>query len=87
MDKALSQQLGFEVLEVQGNSITFKRVLRKKNEKKDRFNEEMALPKLTMHSFYEEEIDRLQRIELEIVKEIIAREKKSAFRKLIDMFR
>ncbi len=83
MEKSIIHQIGFEVLEDNGDSITLKRVLKKKTAAKNRYNEEMALPKLTVHYFDKDEIQKLQEIEKELIAEFTTYRKVSIYKKVI----
>lgn len=61
MSKVVVNKVGFEVLEDTGTEIILKRVLKQRT-KKSRYDEEMALPKLSVQYFKEEELKRLQEI-------------------------
>lgn len=61
MSKVVVNKVGFEVLEDTGTEIILKRVLKQRT-KKSRYDEEMALPKLSVQYFEEEELKRLQEI-------------------------
>ena len=60
-----SRSIGFEVLKKDNGVIILKRVLPMKKGKR-RNDVEMALPKLSIHYFDEEELERLQLIALKI---------------------
>lgn len=83
MEKSIIHQIGFEVLEDNGDSITLKRVLKKKVTVKNRYNEEMALPKLTVNYFDKDEVRKLQEIEKEIIAELSICKKVSIYKKVI----
>lgn len=61
MSKVVVNKVGFEVLEDTGTEIILKRVLKQRT-KKSRYDEEMALPKLSVQYFEEEELKHLQEI-------------------------
>lgn len=61
MSKVVVNKVGFEVLEDTGTEIILKRVLKQRT-RKSRYDEEMALPKLSVQYFEEEEVKRLQEI-------------------------
>ena len=61
MSKVVVNKVGFEVLEDTGTEIILKRVLKQRT-KKSRYDEEIALPKLSVQYFEEEELKRLQEI-------------------------
>ncbi len=65
MNKLAVNRIGFEVLEDTGTEIILKRVLKQRT-KKSRYDEEMALPKLSVQYFEEEELKRLQEIAMEL---------------------
>jgi hypothetical protein len=62
------KNLEFEILESDYDSVTFKRVLKKRGNAKEKYKKEIQLPTLTMYCFDEEELERLRKIELEISK-------------------
>ena len=59
-------KVGFETLSEDENSIVLKRVLTRQGSKKDKSEIEMSLPKLTLHLFDEEDLQRLKEIEEEL---------------------
>lgn len=87
MEKSTTHSVGFEILEDNGDSIVLKRVLKQKYSNKDRYKEEMALPKLIVHYFNDEEIDKLQKIEEEIVRKIILNRRNSIYEKILNFFK
>lgn len=86
MEKSVTHSVGFEILKNDGDSIVLKRVLKQKNSNKNRYKDEMALPKLIIHYFDDKEIDKLQKIEEELVKKIIASRRNSIYGKILNFF-
>lgn len=87
MEKSATNSVGFEILEDNGDSIVLKRVLKQKYYNKNRYKEEMDLPKLIVHYFNDEEIDKLQKIEEEIVQRIILNRRNSIYEKILNFFK
>lgn len=71
MNNQLKNNLGFEVLESDENSVVYKRVLPDKGRKrKDVLTRELELPKATMHLFDERDIQKLKQIEQELIQQM-----------------
>lgn len=85
MDKVEIKNVGFEVLEDTGTEIVLKRVLKRHPNKKSRYNEEMALPKLSVSYFDDHDLQQLQRIAIEVTENIVEnrKQKDSIFVKVI----
>ena len=85
MDKVEIKNVGFEVLEDTGTEIVLKRVLKRHPNKKSRYNEEMALPKLSVSYFDDHDLQQLQRIAIEVTENIVEnrKQKNSIFVKVI----
>lgn len=83
MDKLAVKNIGFEVLEDTGTEIVLKRVLKQRTNK-SRYNEEMALPKVSVHYFEEDDLKQLQEIASQLSTGIIRKrgEETSFFVKL-----
>lgn len=83
MDELVVKNIGFEVLEDTGTEIILKRVLKQRTNK-SRYDEEMALPKVSVHYFDEEDLKQLQEIAFKLSTRIIEKRKKepSFFAKL-----
>lgn len=89
MDKVEIKNIGFEVLEDTGTEIVLKRVLKRDPNKKSRYNEEMALPKLSVSYFNNHDLQQLQKIAIEVTKNIVEnrKQKTSFFVKVIAAIR
>lgn len=89
MDKVEIKNIGFEVLEDTGTEIVLKRVLKRDHNKKSRYNEEMALPKLSVSYFNNHDLQQLQKIAIEVTKNIVEnrKQKTSFFVKVIATIR
>lgn len=89
MDKVEIKNIGFEVLEDTGTEIVLKRVLKRHPNKKSRYNEEMALPKLSVSYFDDHDLQQLQKIAIEITENIVEnrKQKNSIFVKVIAAIR
>lgn len=89
MDKIAIKNIGFEILEDTGTEIVLKRVLKRHPNKKSRYNEEMALPKLSVSYFDDHDLQQLQRIAIEVTKNIVENRKQrnSIFVKVIAAIR
>lgn len=79
MDKLAVKNIGFEILEDTGTEVVLKRVL-KQHTNKSRYNEEIALPKVSVHYFDEEDLKQLQEIASQLSTVIVKKRKeKSSF--------
>ncbi|GEM_PF-2334838 len=89
MDKVAIKNIGFEVLEDTGTEIVLKRVLKRYPNKKSRYNEEMALPKLSVSYFGDHDLQQLQKIAIEVTENIVKnrKQKNSIFCKVIAAIR
>lgn len=89
MDKVEIKNIGFEVFEDTGTEIVLKRVLKRDPNKKSRYNEEMALPKLSVSYFNNHDLQQLQKIAIEVTKNIVEnrKQKTSFFVKVIAAIR
>lgn len=73
MTKAIEKNLGFEVLSENENGVTFKRVLSAKRSAKENHKIEMGLPKVTIHYFDKDDIERLNKIQIEIADKYVVK--------------
>lgn len=69
------KNIGFEVMEDTGTEIVLKRVLKQLPNKKSRYKEEMALPKLSVPYFDDNDLLQLQKIAIEVTKDIVEKRK------------
>ena len=64
--KTTKRNVGFEILTENEEAITFKRVLTKNRPVKDNRKIEMSLPKVTIQYFDEDDIERLNEIQIKL---------------------
>jgi hypothetical protein len=73
MKKGNEKNIGFEVLSENEENIVYKRVLTSNIPSKEKYKREMSLPKVTMHYFDIEDIEKLQRIQSQIAEKYVVK--------------
>jgi hypothetical protein len=73
MTKITEKNVGFEVLTENEDGVTFKRVLSTKRPAKENRKIEMELPKVTIHYFDKDDIERLNKIQIELAEKYVVK--------------
>ncbi|MBK8514670.1 MAG: hypothetical protein IPL56_20930 [Saprospiraceae bacterium] len=73
MTKTTEKNVGFEVLTENEDGVTFKRVLSTKRPAKENRKIEMGLPKVTIHYFDKDDIERLNKIQIELAEKYVVK--------------